>query len=80
MWQYPEISQYQFIQESEKTYRIKVNCKSKFTKEEKLLKELMKYLGDDAQITVEYTTEIPLLASGKRRKIVNLYKNNTSDV
>ena len=75
MWQYKEISQYQLIQVGQKEYVFKINCDSKFSREDKLIAEFKSYLGNDADFKVEYVDEIPLLDSGKRRKIANLYKN-----
>lgn len=74
MWKYSEILQYQFIQTGEKTYKIKLNCCGKFTKEKILIEEYRKKLGNDAEIYIEYVSEIPLLKSGKRKYIVNEYK------
>lgn len=73
MWQYTEIAQYQLIQEGEKEYTFKINAEGAFTKEARLVDEFREYLGKDAVFTVEYVSEIPLLDSGKRRKIVNNY-------
>lgn len=71
MWQYTEIDQYQLIQEDKKRYTIKINCREPFTREKQLTDEFKSYLGQDADFRVEYVTEIPLLSSGKRKKIVN---------
>lgn len=73
MWQYTEISQYQFVQYGEKDYVFKINTTESFQKEEKLVNEFKEYLGQDANFTVEYVDEIPLLASGKRKKIMNTF-------
>lgn len=73
MWQYTEIEQYQLIQEDKKRYTIKINCREPFTREQKLIEEFKSYLGQDADFRIEYVTEIPLLSSGKRKKIVNNY-------
>jgi phenylacetate-CoA ligase len=75
MWQYTEIIQYQLIQEGEKEYIFKINTDGVFIREEQLIKEFKKYLGEDAEFTVEYVSEIPLLHSGKRKKIVNNYRH-----
>lgn len=73
MWQYTEIMQYQLIQEGQKEYTFKINVEGSFTKEDRLVNEFKEYLGEDAVFNVEYVSEIPLLDSGKRRKIVNNY-------
>ncbi len=71
MWQYHEIDQYQLIQERARQYTFKINTTQQFTKEEQLVNEFKSYLGQDADIRIKYVSEIPLLASGKRKKIVN---------
>jgi phenylacetate-CoA ligase len=75
MWQYTEILQYQLVQYGAKDYLFKINMEGTFTQEEKLVQEFKQYLGADANFTVEYVDEIPLLASGKRKKIANTYHN-----
>ncbi|MCF8448175.1 MAG: CoF synthetase [Bacteroidia bacterium] len=74
MWQYTEIKQYQLIQEGEKDYLFKINADKSFNRETQLVSEFKSYLGLDASFIVEYVDEIPLLDSGKRRKLVNNYK------
>ncbi|MDR8390264.1 hypothetical protein NC796_03870 [Aliifodinibius sp. S!AR15-10] len=71
MWKYTDIKQYQFVQESSNSYYFKLNPKDKFNREEELINEFKTYLGENAKIRVEYVSEIPLLASGKRKKVVN---------
>ena len=72
MWKYTEIDQYQLIQKDKKEFLIKICTKAKFGKEMELTKEFLSYLGEDAVFNIEYVDEIPLLSSGKRRKVVNL--------
>lgn len=72
MWSYPELAQYQFIQKSAKTYEFRLNTENEFKREKELLQEFKSYLGEDAEIQVVYVSEIPLLSSGKRKKVVNL--------
>ena len=74
LYNYPELNQFQIIQKSKYDYIFKINCKSKFEKEDEFTSIFKSYLGPDANILIEYTNEIPLLSSGKRRIIVNLYK------
>lgn len=78
MWQYTEIIQYQLVQYGPKDYLFKINMEGTFTQEEKLVKEFKEYLGADANFKVEYVDEIPLLASGKRKKIANTYHNTVT--
>lgn len=71
MWKYTELDQYQFIQKDKKDYLFKLNIKEKFTRENELIHEFKDYLGKDANIEIEFINEIPLLSSGKRKKVVN---------
>ena len=73
MWKYSELSQYQFIQISKKEYTFKLNSLQKFSKEQELVEEFKGYLGEDATVKVEYVAEIPLLSSGKRKKVLNQF-------
>ena len=71
MWKYKELRQYQFIQLSDTKYKFKLNVSENFNREGELISEFLGYLGDNAQIEIEYVNEIPLLSSGKRKKVVN---------
>lgn len=73
MWKYTEIRQYQLIQYGEKDYLFKINVDGEFQKEDELTSEFVAYLGSDAHFKIEYVSEIPLLSSGKRKKIVNTF-------
>lgn len=75
MWQYTEIDQYQLIQHGPKNYLFKININKPFIRKEQLEQEFKKYLGADADFKIEFVDEIPLLASGKRKKIVNTFYN-----
>nr|WP_321232506.1 CoF synthetase [uncultured Psychroserpens sp.] len=70
---FPQLIQFQVIQESKKAYTFKINIDSEFTKEKEIIDYFKSYLGEDADITIKYIDEIPLLSSGKRRLIINLY-------
>ncbi|MEA3461739.1 MAG: CoF synthetase [Bacteroidota bacterium] len=75
MWKYLEIKQYQFIQTAEKEYLFRLNTDAPFDREQELLTEFSGYFGKDCSISIEYVKEIPLLDSGKRRKVMNTWKN-----
>lgn len=68
---FSKIKQFQFIQKDKTEYLFKLNGNSKDVEEEEIIKYFRNYLGDDANIKFEYVQEIPLLSSGKRKKIVN---------
>jgi phenylacetate-CoA ligase len=76
MWKYANrVRQFQFIQNDINQYVIKLNCeRPKFNQEQEILDDLKSYTGPDSNIEIEYVEDIPLLASGKRKKVVNLYK------
>lgn len=78
LYRYPEINQVQFIQKTTKDYVFKINCEtSVFKREAEFVSFFKNYLGRDANVTVEYVHEVPLLKSGKRKIILNL--NNTPE-
>ncbi|WP_372756416.1 CoF synthetase [Mariniflexile sp.] len=68
---YHELNQCQLIQKSAKTYLFKINIKSEFKREKQFIADFRPHLGSDAIIEIEYVSEIPLMASGKRRVMVN---------
>lgn len=69
--EYGEITQVQLIQK-EKKYTFRINTSGNtFKKESEFLAHYQQFLGADAQISVEYVDEIPVLQSGKRKLIVN---------
>lgn len=76
MWKYAAIvRQFQFIQNSRDQFQIKLNCGSdKFEQTDTLISDLKSFVGNDAVIDVEFVEDIPMLASGKRKKIINNYK------
>jgi phenylacetate-CoA ligase len=78
MWQYTEIEQYQLEQFGRVDYLMRITAKNPIAKESQLIAEFKTFLGRDANIQIEYKHEIPLLASGKRKKIINTYRPSSS--
>lgn len=71
---YHLLKQYQFIQQDEKEYEVKLNLKGKpFPYEKQLIADIKVDFGADANVKISYVDEIPALASGKRRKVINNY-------
>ena len=70
------INQYQLIQESKSDYTFKINVNSDFNQENELIEKYRPYFGGDAIIKVDYVDDIPLLSSGKRKKVINRYYKN----
>ncbi len=73
-WEFPEIKQYQIIQQNKNTYVVKINVEKEFEKLDDMKLMINNQLGDKANITVEQVGEIPVLASGKRKYVVNEIK------
>lgn len=74
LWSFPEIKQYQFIQTDLIEYLVKINVNGLFERENELILTLKKLLGEKAEITIERVSEIPVMASGKRKYIINEIK------
>ncbi len=70
------INQYQLIQETKTSYTFKINAALGFNQEKELIEIYQPYFGEDAIIKVDYVDDIPLLSSGKRKKVINLYYKN----
>lgn len=68
------ISQWQFVQEREKEYKLKVVMRSEDSNLDSIVDQLKEYIGKDAIVTIEKVSDIPVLASGKRKPCVNNWK------
>lgn len=79
---YPDIRQFQFVQESQKEYSIKLTVRSTFKRstEKSITAYFKNLLGTDARINIRYVEEIPHLKSGKRRIVVNNSGKETVNV
>ncbi len=67
------ILQYQFIQKDTNKYLIKINANGKVD-ENDILQKLYDVMGNKAVILLEYTDDIPVSNSQKRRAIINEMK------
>ncbi|WP_294819422.1 CoF synthetase [uncultured Flavobacterium sp.] len=74
MWYFTEILQYQFIQLTETEYKFILNVGGDFARERELVELFSNILGSTASIAIEYVSEIPLLNSGKRKKVMSYLK------
>lgn len=75
---FDEIAQWQFIQKGASEYMLKIVMRSDKKAEEYLLpvlSDLKAILGIDAVIKIEQVYEIPILASGKRKSVINEWKS-----
>ena len=72
---YTLLKQYQFIQQGERDYEVKLNLHGEhFEFEKELIADIKSDFGNDAIVKITYVDEIPPLSSGKRRKVMNNYK------
>ena len=71
LWGFDEIKQYQLIQEDRAMYKLKINGD---VAEQKIISVLKSFLGEDANIAIEYVSGIPSLKSGKFQTTVCKYK------
>ena len=76
MSSYKEIRQFQFIQETENKYIVKINTPDSPNIVREIDDKLKQFLGMDAKILVERVDGIPLLKSGKFRHTICNYKPN----
>lgn len=71
MWDIRGVKQYRFIQEDITKYTLWLNGDRDKMNVQNILGRIQPYLGEKAEITVEYVDEIPVLQSGKRKYIEN---------
>ena len=76
MWKFDKLNQYQFIQNGERDYLLKINVQEGVYTDEELAEHLKSVLGQDANIEIQRVSDIPVLASGKFKKTVCNYKKD----
>lgn len=73
MWEFSDLLQWQFIQHAPRKFEMKINCTTEtYHREKEMIKVIKSYVGEDVEIKVTYVNEIPLLASGKRKSVLNM--------
>lgn len=77
MWKYEKLKQYQFIQEGEKEYTVKINGGKEYYSDDEMKQYLKSVFGQDAEITIEHVEGIPVLASGKFKKTICNYEKSS---
>lgn len=71
MWKYQEVRQFQFIQKDNGKYTLVLNLGENTINEKDIINEYKKIFGQESVFTIQYCDDIPVLASGKRRYIIN---------
>lgn len=71
MWKYKEVKQFQFIQKSKGKYQLILNVNEDEINEYEMIQDYKNIFGDKSEFLITYCNNIPVLASGKRRYIVN---------
>ena len=56
-------------------YTLRLNLPDGFCREGELMGMMRRILGQDADLSLELVDEIPVLASGKRRYVINEWRN-----
>lgn len=68
-----KVKQYQFVQNEKNEYLLKLNCDSDAYEKSAFEVRLRSFLGDNANIIVEFVNDIPASKTGKYKIIVNNY-------
>ena len=71
LWDVQGVRQFRFIQEDVTKYTLWLNGDRDKMNVSDILERIRPYLGNQAEINVEYVEEIPVLNSGKRKYIEN---------
>ena len=71
MWKYKKIRQFQFVQKAKGKYQLILTAQKDEINEDELIRDYKKIFGQSSEFIVLYCDDIPVLASGKRRYIVN---------
>ncbi|NLZ28489.1 MAG: phenylacetate--CoA ligase family protein [Firmicutes bacterium] len=69
-----DILQFQFIQEGEDSYTMKLRTLKDFAQQGMVRERLLKILGEGARLKIDYVSSIPPLPSGKRPYVVNKHR------
>ena len=73
MWKHKMVRQFQFIQIDTSEYKLILNVDEQSNEViNPIVDDIRYYVGEDARIAIEFTEDIPILKSGKRKKVMNL--------
>lgn len=71
---FSDIIQFQFIQETQTDYRVKLQVMKSFNQEKELLQNCKEVFGQESNFKIEYVDQIESLPSGKRPYVINKFK------
>lgn len=71
---YDSIAQWQVVQESKSDFVVKLVMRREDESVNKMISQFKDFLGEGANISIEYVHDIPVLDSGKRKPVVNKWK------
>ena len=71
MWKYKKVKQFQFVQKAKGKYQLILNVQKHDINESEIIRDYKKIFGQNSEFFISYCDDIPVLASGKRRYIVN---------
>lgn len=71
---YDNVAQWQVVQESKTDFLLKLVMRREDPSVENVIPQFKDFLGKNANIIIEYVNDIPVLASGKRKPVVNNWK------
>lgn len=71
MWDVEGVKQFRFIQEDVTKYTLWLNGNKDLMKIDSIKERILPYLGEQAELTIDFVDEIPVLNSGKRKYIEN---------
>lgn len=72
-WRFPEIRQHQLVQRGRGDYLIRLNVGEDFGRETEFVHAFTELVGSGALCELEHTSEPLILASGKRKSVINLH-------
>ncbi len=76
MWEFTDVTQFQLVQTDRSKYVLRLNADDSFSRVAELSAVIGAILGNGAELEIRRENEIPVLASGKRRYIVNEWLAN----
>lgn len=71
IWKYDSIRQFQLAQVAKNAYQLRLLIDGQRISTDRISNDFLDHLGADADFSVQFVDSFPVLASGKRRQVVN---------